>query len=77
MKLPGKSISYSNSVFALFPDILKSLQEKDMQVNELYKAVEKNNDFENFVNALDCLYALGRIDINTEGKLFYVEGNKM
>lgn len=74
MKLPGKSIMYSKSVFPLFPKILKELQTKEMTVNDLYMSVSTEHDFENFISALDCLYALGRVKINEkEKKLYYVD----
>ena len=74
MKLPGKSIMYSKSVFPLFPKILKELQTQEMTVNDLYMAVSIEHDFENFISALDCLYALGRVKINEkEKKLYYVD----
>ena len=74
MKLPGKSIMYSKSVFPLFPKILKELQTQEMTVNDLYMAVSTEHDFENFVSALDCLYALGKVKINEkEKKLYYVD----
>ena len=74
MKLPGKSIMYSKSVFPLFPKILKELQTQGMTVNDLYMTVSTEHDFENFISALDCLYALGRVKINEkEKKLYYVD----
>ena len=74
MKLPGKSIMYSKSVFPLFPKILKELQTQEMTVNDLYIVVSTEHDFENFISALDCLYALGRVKINEkEKKLYYVD----
>jgi hypothetical protein len=74
MKLPSKSIMYSKSVFPLFPKILKELRTKEMTVNDLYLSVSTEHDFENFISALDCLYALGRIEINEkEKKLYYVD----
>lgn len=74
MKLPGKSIMYSKSVFPLFPKILKELCAQEMTVNDLYMAVSNEHDFENFISALDCLYALGRVEISEkEKKLYYVD----
>ena len=74
MKLPGKSIMYSKSVFPLFPKILKELQTQEMTVNDLYIVVSTEHEFENFISALDCLYALGRVKINEkEKKLYYVD----
>ena len=74
MNLPGKSVMYSKSIFPLFPKILGELQKEDLSVNELYKKLRSEHDFEIFMNALDCLYALGKIEINVkEKKLYYVD----
>ncbi len=74
MNLPGKSVMYSKSIFPLFPKILRELQREDLSVNELYMRLHSEYDFEIFMNALDCLYALGKIEINVkEKKLYYVD----
>ncbi|SDA39038.1 hypothetical protein SAMN02910275_00158 [Butyrivibrio sp. INlla18] len=78
MNLPGKSVMYSKSIFPLFPKILNILQEKSMTVNDLYQEMNIDCNFENFISALDSLYALGRIEIDEEEKkLYYVDGNQM
>lgn len=74
MNLPGKSVMYSKSIFPLFPKILRELQKEDLSVNELYIRLCSEHDFEIFMNALDCLFALGKIEINVkEKKLYYVD----
>lgn len=77
MKLPDKTTIYSNSVLALFPEILSQLKNKNMGVNELYQNVCKEQDFENFVNSLEALYALGKIGINGEDLLYYADRNSV
>lgn len=74
MLLPNKLFSYEESILSRFPLVLSLLQEKPMRVSELYKKlndyVESVNDF---IEILDCLYALGKIELNgEEGVLKYV-----
>lgn len=55
--------SYKNSTFARFPVILTALQERDMRPEDLFKKVKsKTFDAAEFIEVLDCLYILGKID---------------
>ena len=74
MLLPNKLFSYEESILSRFPVMLSVLEEKPMRVSELYKKmndyVESVNDF---IEILDCLYALGQIELDgEEGVLKYV-----
>ena len=74
MLLPNKLFSYEESILSRFPVMLSVLEEKPMRVSELYKKmndyVESVNDF---IEILDCLYALGKIELDgEEGVLKYV-----
>jgi hypothetical protein len=73
MKLPGKSTPYKSSVIALFPEILSILKADDCSVLELFKksSILSVGDY---MNALDCLYALGKIEITEEGGLLHYVG---
>ena len=64
MRLPSKVNTFSDSVIALFVPILEKLETQDMTPRELLKAM-KTTDIEIsiFLDALDCLYALGKIQI--------------
>jgi len=73
MKLPSKTTPYSNSVISLFPRILKSLQKTDLPVSELYRQCS-DRDYGDFISALDCLYALGRLEIDEERRLLHYVG---
>ena len=77
MRLPNKVTSYSNSIFAWFPDILELLEQKDMSPKELFENSTANKkDMGDFLSALDCLFALGKIELIEEGgALHYVEGD--
>ena len=77
MRLPNKVTPYSKSVIARFPEILTILREKDMTPNELLESMTRNKDnMSEVLDALDCLYALRKIDLIQEGSLLhYVERN--
>ena len=67
MRLPSKFVPFKESILPKFVGILEKLQETDMTVLELYKRFK--NQVENadeFVEILDCLFALGKITYNGE-----------
>lgn len=65
MKFPSKVTAYSESILPKFPIVLVQLQFSDMTPGELYAKVKKSfDDIEDFIEVLDCLYALQRIDID-------------
>lgn len=64
MRLPSKVTPYSQSTLSQFPPILKQLSEKDLSPAALYKKVRsKFADVDEFVDTLDCLFALGQIEL--------------
>ena len=79
MRLPNKVTSYPNSVVSRFPDILDALKQQDMSPKELLEfTTSGNKDMGDFLSALDCLFALGQIELLDEGRvLHYVEGNSL
>ena len=79
MRLPNKVTSYTNSVISLFPDILEALAQQDMSPKELFELTStRKKDMADFLSALDCLFALGKIELVEEGRvLHYVEGDPM
>ena len=73
MKLPDKTTTYQKSVIAAFPPILSLLKERDMKVSELRQSLP-GLDFGDYISALDCLYALRKIDLDRErGMLRYAD----
>lgn len=79
MRMPSKVNSYSDSVIALFAPILEKLEEQDMTPHELLEATRtKVSEISVFLDALDCLYKLGQVEI-PEGLevLRYVKTNNM
>ena len=79
MRLPNKVTSYSNSVIARFPEILEGLTQRDMSPKELYELTTSGKkDMGDFLSSLDCLFALGKIELIEEGRvLHYVDRNSM
>ncbi len=64
MKFPSKVTSYKESSVFLFPVVLKQLEEKDLTPSELYKKMKKKvSGIQEFIEILDCLYALNKIEL--------------
>ena len=65
MFLPNKTIPYSDSVIARFPIILKALEDNNQNIHSLYKKNKKKFlSIQNYVETLDCLYALNKIEFD-------------
>ena len=79
MRLPNKVTSYANSIIASFPEILELLMQRNMTPKELFELTASGKkDMGDFLNALDCLFALGKIELIEEGRVLrYVDSNKM
>lgn len=73
MKLPNKLYSYSESVISKFPQILSILKkEKSLTILQLYIEVStKIGSIVEFIEVLDCLYVLGKIEYNYESRRIY------
>lgn len=64
MRMPNKVNSFSNSVIALFAPILACLEKQDMTPHKLFEAAKTNSsDMSIFIDALNCLYKLGKVEI--------------
>lgn len=74
MKLPNKVITYKESVLFKFPIVLGILKEQEISVALLYKKVRsKVDDIGEFMEIMDCLYALGKIELDSKkGVIRYV-----
>lgn len=79
MRLPSRVTPYRSSTFAKFPVVLSALKEWDMTPRMLYhKMKSKTFSVADFIEVLDCLYLLGRIEfIKEKGVLHYVDGGKV
>ena len=75
MRLPNKLYSYEESTLSKFPMVLRALRDSDSGVTELYERIKKSvPDVSEYMEMLDSLYALGKIDIDDkEAVLRYVE----
>ena len=68
MKVPSKVTPYKESTIAKFPVVLSILEKGDMSPNELYSKVNRSKikDITEFVEVLDCLYAMNKIEMREE-----------
>lgn len=67
MKFPSKVTPYRESIIANFPVILEKVKKKDMSPQELYKSMKnKVTDISEFMDIMDCLYALKKIELDGE-----------
>ena len=67
MRLPSKITSYSESVISKFQPILDVLQSNETGVFVLYEATANHfNNIEEFIDTLDCLFALQKIKYDAE-----------
>ena len=78
MRLPSKVTPYRKSVLEKFPAVIKVLQEGDMRPGDLYQKVKRGVDMADFIEILDALYLLEKVDfISGKGVLHYVEEDSM
>lgn len=77
MILPSKLFTYRESAVSKMPLILDCIKNEPMQALDLYKHIARNvNGVSEFMDVLDCLYALRRIEYDSEkGVLRYVKGD--
>lgn len=77
MQLPNKVTSYKFSILSRFPIVLSILEEESLSPERLYSKVKNKIDIIEFLEVLDCLFVLGRIDFDNDlMELSYVDGNK-
>jgi hypothetical protein len=78
MRMPSRVTPYKKSTIAEFPIILRELKTVDLTPVELYEKVKKKVPFEDFVEVLDCLYILDRIELLEDVEvLHYVDRVKV
>ena len=68
MKMPSKVTPYKESIIAKFPVILTILEKEVLSPTELYGKVRKSKikDITEFVEVLECLYAMNKIELRKE-----------
>ena len=74
MLLPNKLFTFDESVLSKFPLVLSILQKSPMSVSNLYlRIVKRISGVSEYIEILDCLFALGKISYDDEkGVLRYV-----
>lgn len=75
MLFPDKLFTYRESVLSKFPAVLDVIKTHPIKVKDLYMAVNKDvSGTAEFMDVLDCLYALGKINYDTQEEVLrYVE----
>ena len=68
MIVPSKFVTYKESSLSKFPAVLKRLEKIDLPVLRLYEGVktdtrDKSLSISEFLDILDCLFVLRKIDI--------------
>ena len=79
VRLPNKSIPYRKSIFMYFPRILVILSKHTCTPLHLYQQLDMpEKEWGDFMDALDCLFALGKVDLpSSGGKLRYAQRNTL
>lgn len=79
MIFPSKLINFNDSVLAKSLFILDRVFKNNYQINTLYEKVNKHfEDVNEYLLALDVLYALNKIEYNEEFKVIkYVKKNNL
>lgn len=76
MRLPNKITTFNESVLSKFPLIMRLVENNNIPVLELYNSVKAEiEDVDTFLEVLDCLYALGKIDFNEQERTICYVGN--
>lgn len=69
MRLPSKITSYEDSLLNKFPLLMKNIEKGGISIYELYEITKKYfDDVEQFIDALDYLYALNKIELDKESE---------
>ena len=74
MKFPNKVTPFKDSTLAKIPIVLKHLKDKDYTVLSLFNTVRKKMTIKEYIDVLDCLYALEKIALKEE-IIHYVDRN--
>lgn len=73
MKFPNKVINYNESIISKFPIILSQLQIKDYSISSLYEKIKnKVENINEFLEILDCLFALNKIKLDENTRILYL-----
>jgi len=73
MKFPSKFNRYSDSSLKYLVKVIKKLQQEDLTIRQFRADKEMSKiPIDEFINILDVLYALNKIEILKGGILHYV-----
>ena len=70
MLLPNKLFSYEESALPLMPEILRMLDHPKSHREIYQKLSHKHQDTVRLIEALDCLYAMQKVELDDEGRIF-------
>lgn len=70
MLLPNKLFSYNQSTLSKLPIFLRSLEEPQSPKTLYHSLTDSCSNPMEFMDVLDCLYALCKIDIDEEGRIY-------
>ena len=70
MLFPSKVISYNESILPKLPLVLHYLENGPKKISDVYRYTKgKVTDLSDLFEVVDCLYALGMIDLNGDSLL--------
>ena len=75
MKLPNKVTSYQESILSKLNVLLDVMCNRDISLTELYSVTHQNfSDMSEFIDALDVLFALNKLEYNDELEVLHYVG---
>ena len=70
MRLPSKVTPFKDSTLSLLPLLLKEINKGDISpLTLLEKVRDRAGEISNFTEALDCLFALNKVELNEQAEL--------
>ena len=74
MRLPNKTTPCNRSIIPYFPRIAAVLSEEDAAPMTVYNVIEiDGKNVGDYLDALDCLFAVGSITLTEGGLLHYAD----
>lgn len=75
MRLPNKVTSYQESILSKLKVLLDVMSNRDVSLTELYSVTYQNfSDMSEFIDALDVLFALNKLEYNDELEVLHYVG---
>jgi len=75
MRLPNKVTSYQESILSKLNVLLDVMCNRDISLTELYSVTHQNfSDMSEFIDALDVLFALNKLEYNDELEVLHYVG---